>query len=169
MEVKIEGSQKYSKFKDYDPKYCEQIIELGKQGLHELQMAMRLDCATWDFECWSNLDPKFRDAFARAKQYSKAVLLDALQESYDNPNFHVNKCEFMAKFLQDYTRLNGYSSKHSLKQQMEVLLEAANNGERTVDCVHKVFEVLERNARLEKDLKLLPMLEEIKAKLKLQE
>lgn len=56
---------------DYKPEYCEQIIELGKQGKSIVQMACALGVVKQTLVNWANEHPEFLAAFNFAKQESQ--------------------------------------------------------------------------------------------------
>jgi hypothetical protein len=57
----------------YDPKYCERVIELGKQGMSVVEMACAIGVARSTLETeWTKAHPDFSEAFARAREESQA-------------------------------------------------------------------------------------------------
>jgi transposase len=50
----------------YDPKYCEAVIEYGKQGLSKAQMAARLEVHRETLNNWADNHPEFFDAIKKA-------------------------------------------------------------------------------------------------------
>lgn len=57
----------------YDPAYCEQIIELGKQGMSVVEMACEIGVARSTLEeAWPAAHPEFSEAFVRAREESQA-------------------------------------------------------------------------------------------------
>lgn len=58
---------------EYDPAYCETIIELGKQGYSVVEMATELGVSRNTLETnWPAAHPEFLEAFTRAKECSQA-------------------------------------------------------------------------------------------------
>ena len=57
----------------YDPAYCEQVVELGKQGASVVEMAAEIGvCRATLEENWPAAHPEFLEAFTRAKLHSQA-------------------------------------------------------------------------------------------------
>lgn len=57
---------------DYDPKYCQLIIEMGKSGCSVAEMASACDVAKQTLLNWTNSHPEFMDAFTRAKSEAQS-------------------------------------------------------------------------------------------------
>lgn len=56
---------------DYDPAYCDKVIELGETGASIDEMAYELGVHDDTLRNWSNAHPEFFDAFTRAKLASQ--------------------------------------------------------------------------------------------------
>ena len=57
----------------YKPEYCEQVIELGRQGMSVVEMAADLGVHRETLEeNWPAAHPEFSEAFTRAKVLSQA-------------------------------------------------------------------------------------------------
>lgn len=52
---------------EYDPAYCERVIELGKLGYSKAEIASDLDCSRTTLDAWAKATPPFLDALNRAK------------------------------------------------------------------------------------------------------
>ena len=50
----------------YDPKFCDTVIEYGKQGLSKAQMAARLEVHRETLNNWADAHPDFFDAIKKA-------------------------------------------------------------------------------------------------------
>lgn len=58
---------------EYDPAYCERVIELGKQGLSVVEMACNIGVSRATLETnWPAAHPEFLEAFTRAREESQA-------------------------------------------------------------------------------------------------
>ena len=58
---------------EYDPAYCERIIELGKQGLSVVEMAAEIGVSRNTLETnWPAAHPEFLEAFTQAKTICQA-------------------------------------------------------------------------------------------------
>ncbi len=58
---------------EYDPAYCERVIELGRQGMSVVEMACDIGVARATIETnWPAAHPEFLEAFARARDESQA-------------------------------------------------------------------------------------------------
>jgi len=56
---------------EYDPAYCERIIELGESGASIAEMAYELGCCKNTLTAWANANEEFLNAFTRAKMASQ--------------------------------------------------------------------------------------------------
>lgn len=57
---------------EYDPTYCERVIELGKQGASVVEMACAIGVSRPTLETnWPEAHPEFLEAFTRAKMESQ--------------------------------------------------------------------------------------------------
>lgn len=57
----------------YRPEYCEQLIELGREGMSVVEMAAEIGCHRETLEeNWPASYPEFSEAFTRAKVLSQA-------------------------------------------------------------------------------------------------
>lgn len=57
---------------DYDPAYCDTVIELGKTGASKAEMAAELGCARSTFALWEGAHPEFSEAVKDAVSWSQA-------------------------------------------------------------------------------------------------
>ena len=58
---------------EYDPAYCERVIELGKQGMSVVEMACAIGVSRATLETnWPAAHPEFLEAFMRARDESQA-------------------------------------------------------------------------------------------------
>lgn len=46
----------------YDPAFCQQVIDLGKEGASKAEMALALECARSTFDLWEKSHPEFSEA-----------------------------------------------------------------------------------------------------------
>jgi hypothetical protein len=90
---------------DYLPEYCEQVVELGKQGKSVVQMACALDVAKSTLYEWEKVHPEFSDAFIRAKQFAQDWWEDRAQNGLTTPGFNASlwSRSMAARFPEDYT------------------------------------------------------------------
>lgn len=57
---------------EYDPAYCERVIELGKEGMSRAEIASELNCSRTTLAAWEAAHPEFLNALQRAKDESLA-------------------------------------------------------------------------------------------------
>jgi hypothetical protein len=58
---------------DYDPTFCEMVIELGKQGASVVEMAVEIGVSRNTLETnWPAAHPEFLEAFTHARECSQA-------------------------------------------------------------------------------------------------
>lgn len=57
---------------NYDPAFCEQVIELGKVGASKAEMAAELGVVRQTLDNWCEQHPEFLDAVKQAVSWSQA-------------------------------------------------------------------------------------------------
>ena len=89
----------------YKPEFCQQIIELGKQGKSIAQMAAHFDVDKASIFRWMDESEDFRTALARAKAHSQTWWENKAQENMDNRNFNAQLWlkSVASRFRDDYT------------------------------------------------------------------
>jgi hypothetical protein len=55
----------------YDPAYCDQVVEMGKQGASIVEMAHDLGVVKQTLYDWEKVHPEFLDALTRAREASQ--------------------------------------------------------------------------------------------------
>ena len=90
---------------DYRPEFCEQVIELGRQGKSITQMACALDVAKSTLYLWEQNIPEFSDALTRARQWSQDWWESKGQVGLDSGGFNASlwSRSMAARFPDDYT------------------------------------------------------------------
>jgi len=89
----------------YKPEYCEQIIELGKQGKSIAQMAAAFDVDKASVYRWADEEETFRTALARARTYSQTWWEDKAQQNLGTRDFNAQLWlkSVASRFRDDYT------------------------------------------------------------------
>lgn len=89
----------------YKPEYCEQIIELGKQGKSIAQMASFFDVDKASVYRWAEEEESFRTALARAKAHSQTWWEDKAQQHLGTRDFNAQLWlkSVTSRFRDDYT------------------------------------------------------------------
>ena len=89
----------------YRPEYCEQVIELGRQGKSPAQIAAALDVARATLGLWAEAHPEFLTAYTRAYDLAQAWFEDKGQAGLDAQGFNANLWakQVSSRFRDDYT------------------------------------------------------------------
>lgn len=89
----------------YDPSYCEEVVELGKEGKSLAQMCAHFDIARSTIDQWAEDNPEFSEALSRAKVHMQAKLEEMGFSGLANREFNaaVWKTTMQARFREDYT------------------------------------------------------------------
>lgn len=89
----------------YKPEYCEQVIELGKEGKSLAQMCAHFDIARSTIDQWAEDYPAFSEALSRARVHMQAKLEEMGFAGLANREFNaaVWKTTMAARFREDYT------------------------------------------------------------------
>ncbi len=117
----------------YDPKYCETIVKLGKQGKSIAQMASHFDVARTTLLQWADAHIEFMTALSRAKEHAQAWWEDQAVENLTNREFQspIWKKSVEARFRDDYTERRDDSVTHKADQSVAALMEAVNGRTRS--------------------------------------
>lgn len=88
----------------YDPKYCEQVVELGREGLSEVQISARIDVPRTTMRSWADAHPEFSSALTRAKELSQDWWESKAQEGLANREFNAGlwKANVASRFREEY-------------------------------------------------------------------
>ena len=89
----------------YKPEYCEKVIELGKQGKSQVQIACALGVLRTTMIEWTNQHPEFLTALTRAKHHEQDWWENEGQTALRSDKFNsaVWSKSMSARFKQDYT------------------------------------------------------------------
>lgn len=89
----------------YRPEYCDEIIELGKNGKSIAQMAAHFDVDKASVFRWAEEHEDFRTALARAKAHSQKWWEDQAQKNLSDRNFNAQLWlkSVASRFRDDYT------------------------------------------------------------------
>jgi hypothetical protein len=75
---------------EYDPSYCDKVIEFGRMGKSKTWMAAELGVTKQTVLNWEKVHPEFFDAMTRALQYSQQWWEDKGQENIEKPVFQAS-------------------------------------------------------------------------------
>lgn len=113
---------------DYRPEYCEQVVELGRQGKSVVQMACGLSVHKATLYEWEKVHPEFSDAFTHARQLSQDWWENAAQTGLVTPGFNASlwSRSMAARFPDDYTErskreLSGTDGKDLFPSRVELV------------------------------------------------
>lgn len=90
---------------DYQPEYCDQVIELGKVGYSPAQMAAHFDIARDTLNNWAEAHPEFLAALNRAKVHCQAWWETKGMDGMEKQGFNASVWtkSMQARFREDYT------------------------------------------------------------------
>jgi len=90
---------------DYRAEYCEQVVELGRQGKSKAQIAATLDASRQTLDNWASAHPEFLDAITHARDLALAWWEDQAQTNLATSGFNANlwSRSMAARFPADYT------------------------------------------------------------------
>ena len=89
----------------YDPAYCEEVINMGKEGKSLAQMCAHFDISRQTINNWADSYPDFLEALSRAQAHAQAWWEDQGAKGMwaDKFNAVVWKKSVEARFRDDYT------------------------------------------------------------------
>lgn len=118
---------------DYDPAFCERVIDLGKQGKSKAQMAAHFDVSRQTIDNWAQAHPEFLEALNRAMAHCQAWWEDKGMAGMEMPGFNaaVWKKSVEARFRDDYTerREVAHSGELVTKEQRDAAVAAATRAD----------------------------------------
>jgi len=122
----MQTSLKHSKLgrpTKYKASHCEDVVELGRQGLSLSQIAAKFDVARSTIDHWASNHDEFSEALTRAKTFAQAWWETKAQEALFDRKFNsaVWKKTVEARFREDYTIIekpkDDYSSNFAAQLQ----------------------------------------------------
>lgn len=89
----------------YDPAFCDEVIELGKQGKSPVQIAVALGVPRTTMLSWAEQHEEFSTALTRAKEHEQDWWENAGQTGMVAPGFNATvwSKSMQARFREDYT------------------------------------------------------------------
>lgn len=90
---------------EYDPSFCEKVVELGRNGKGPAQIASALGVARSTLYDWADAHPEFSTAITRAKTEEQAWWENTGQDSLFADKFQpvIWSKSMQARFRDDYT------------------------------------------------------------------
>lgn len=156
----------------YDPKYCEEIIELGKKGYTTYSFAAHCNVHRTSLYDWAGQHPEFKEALEAATRHSRAFLEQQVADNLGNKNFQVKGAEFLARYMHQVHegRLlkSGITKDMSYTEKTQQIIMAGEQGKLSVDEVMKLCQATANAAKVEENEKLKDELFRIKVLLKEQ-
>ena len=94
---------------DYDPSYCDKVVEWGALGKSKTWMAAELDCTRQTLEHWAAANPEFLHALQKALTKSQAKWEDEGQDGLtaDKFNGSVWSRSMAARFPDEWREIKG--------------------------------------------------------------
>lgn len=93
---------------DYDPKFCQFVINQMKMGWTRAMLCVQLGVCEQTFSTWLVVHPAFKKAYAVGKMCARAYLDGVELKNLDNPNFntklHELHCRNRFKYESDRLR-----------------------------------------------------------------
>ncbi len=110
----------------YKPEYCEQIIQLGREGKSMAQMACHFGIARENLYGWAKRYPAFHTALARAREEMQAYLEAYGAANLGNREFnaHLWVKTMQSRFRADYTD----KQSHDVSGSVSVLFSKDDKG-----------------------------------------
>lgn len=108
----------------YMPEYCEQVIQLGKDGASVAEMALTFGVAVAQLYKWELRYPEFHQAFTQARDYAVAFYWRTARMNLTEKNFQGDLNKFILHGLQ--RNLNCRISKALNRAQTNTIESKAN-------------------------------------------
>lgn len=102
---------------EYDPAYCDRIIELGLMGASVIEMAFELGVTKQTIHNWAEAHPEFMDAFTRGKMASQVWWerkgRDGMEKPAQEFQGGIWSRSMAARFPEDWTERQKQDVSHS--------------------------------------------------------
>lgn len=114
----------------YDPAYCDEVMELGKEGLSKWQICSRLNFGIHNMDAWVGAHPEFRSAFEQARldalAYWEELAQNHMIENPGGPRLNTGlwSRSMAARFPAEY------------RENSKLEVTGKNDGPVQVDVVH---------------------------------
>jgi hypothetical protein len=108
---------------EYQPSYCEDVIDLGKAGKSKAQMAAFFDVSRQTIDNWASANPEFLEALNRAMAHCQDWWETKGQTGMETPGFNaaVWKKSVEARFRDDYTERQEQTIKATTVNRIELV------------------------------------------------
>lgn len=108
---------------DYDPSFCDQVVDLGKEGKSPAQIAAFFDIPRTTLLSWAEQHPEFSTALTRAKVHEQAWWEAKGIEGMELPGFNaaIWKKSMEARFRDDYTERQEQTVKAQVVNRIELV------------------------------------------------
>lgn len=91
---------------EYDPKYCDIVIELGRKGYTKAMIAREIDKNYETIEDWRKEYPEFSEAFTRAMMLQTAWYDELGTKNMDNRQFNSRTYELHRMNMHGWNKKN---------------------------------------------------------------
>ncbi len=110
----------------YDAAYCDEVIDLGKQGKSKAQMAAAFDVSRQTIDNWAAAHEEFLEALSRAEAHAQAYWEDKGETNIAVPGFNaaIWKKTMEARFRDDYTERREVNQTVRIEDLIEQLTDA---------------------------------------------
>jgi hypothetical protein len=111
---------------DYDPAFCEQVVEFGKEGLLPISMAARLGVTKSTIHLWAKVHPEFSDAFDLARAFCEAYHMErACETAHGSRSGNAPMTKFILSAAFGYRETSGVELSGEVKQSTPLSPEDA--------------------------------------------
>lgn len=114
----------------YDPKYCNEIVELGKEGFSRWQICSRLDIGIGNMKAWEGAHEEFRAALEESRLHALAYWEDLAHD-------HIREAPGGVKLNTGlWSRSMAARFPDQYRENSKVELTGKNDGPIEIDHVH---------------------------------
>lgn len=160
----------------YKPEICDQLMVMGAQGFHIVEMAAALGVSVDTLYRWSKDPdkPDFSESFTRAKELSQAYYWRVGRDNHKNKDFNFKTWEFGLRakmgLLQNSNPLfiPGFRECNSNLERIECVLKALGDEKISPEDCERAISAIKSAIAAEQELELRPMLENLERELKNQ-
>lgn len=158
----------------YDPSMCEEIVEMGKQGCHDYQIASRLGISRCSLWRWTKKFPEFKQALQEARSHATAYIIDITLGNLTSRDFQSRAAEMLLKVHRDVEQaqacqLPELKTAPTLAAKAHVIIDALADQRVDAENARLMMESIRSAVIIEQEIEVIPALKNLEAQINLLE
>jgi hypothetical protein len=117
--IKAEEKAKFGRPSEYKEEYCDQVIDLMKEGASKAEVCLELNCSFQTFLNWQSQKPDFLEAVKRGLHLSKGKWEQMGRKAAFGNVENFNATAWIFNMKNRFGKMDDFSEKWSDKQEHE--------------------------------------------------